>query len=146
MVEIKNNALIIDGETKNLNNINIINGKNNFVYFSNNMLERIKNYPYSIEEVYSQIEKSGLKNFWFVNNTIINVNNILKVYIEYYQYAGLSIIKSSKTNAETCFVKIECVNGKTESISFSSDKEAEKFYHELDNKIINLKNTEGLKV
>ena len=94
MVEIKNNALIIDGETKNLNNINIINGKNNFVYFSNNMLERIKNYPYPIEEIYALIKKAGLNNFWFVNNKIININNIQKVYIKYYQYAGLSIIES----------------------------------------------------
>ena len=146
MVEIKNNALIIDGETKNLNNINIINGKNNFVYFSNNMLERIKNYPYPIEEIYALIKKAGLNNFWFVNNKIININNIQKVYIKYYQYAGLSIIESLRINAETCVVNIECVNGRTESISFSSDKEAEKFYHELDNRIIESKCTEGIKV
>ena len=139
MLEVKDNKLIIDGIVKDLKDVNLINSKSNAIYFSNNMVERIKSYPYSIEEVYKVLENSGINTFWLVNNTIINLNNIERVFIKYYQYAGLSIVETLKENAETCFVNIVCKNGKTESISFSSDKEAEKFYHELDNKIINLK-------
>ena len=139
MLEVKDNKLIIDGIVKDLKDVNLINSKSNAIYFSNNMVERIKSYPYSIEEVYKVLENSGINTFWLVNNTIINLNNIERVFIKYYQYAGLSIVETLKENAETCFVNIVCKNGKTETISFSSDKEAEKFYHELDNKIINLK-------
>jgi len=145
MIEVKNNNLIIDGVSKSLKDINIINCKGNAIYFSNNMVERIKEYPYTIEEVYNAITTAGYNGFWLVNNTLININNIEKVFIKYYQYAGLSIVESSKANAETCFVNIVCKNGKTESISFSSDKEAEKFYNDLDNKIIDIKQTEVLK-
>lgn len=145
MIKIQENKLILNGKEKNLNDVIIINGKENSIYFSNNLVERLKEYPYTIEEVYNAILSAGLTGFWFVNNTIININNIEKVNITYYQKVGLSIVESSKANAETCFVNIVCKNGKTERISFSSDKEAEHFYHELDDKISDLKAAEVYK-
>lgn len=145
MLEVKDNKLIIDGITKDFKDINLINSKGDSVYFSNNMVERIKIYPYTVQEVYETLSNAGINSFWLVNNTIINLNNIERVYIKYYQYAGLSIIETLKANAETCFVNIVCKNGKTEAISFSSDKEAEKFYHELDNKIIDVKSEQILR-
>lgn len=139
MLELKNNKLIIDGVEKNLKDINLIIGNENTISFSSNLVERIKEYPYSILDLYAELTKTGLKSFWLTNNKIINLNNIERVYIKYYQYAGLSIIETIKSNAEKCNVNIVCKNGKTESVSFSSDKEAEKFYHELDNKIMDIK-------
>lgn len=139
MLEVKDNKLIIDDTVKDLKDINLINGKNNNVYFSDNMLERIKIYPYSVEKVHLALLNAGLNDFWLVNNTIINLNNIERVYIKYYQNAGVSVVESSKANAATCFVNIVCKNGRTESISFSSDKEAEKFYHLIDDKIADMK-------
>jgi len=145
MIEVKDNEIIIDGVVKYLNNVNLIKSENDSVYFSSNIVERIKKYPYNIKEVYKQINNAGLTNFWLTNNTIINLNNIESVHIKYYQYAGLSIIETSKLNAEKCFVNMVCKNRKIESIGFSSDKEAEKFYHELDDKLIEIKTAQLLR-
>ena len=139
MIKIEDNKIIIDKVVKNLNDVNLIIGNDNTISFSSNLVERIKEYPYSISDLYTELTKAGLKSFWLINNKIINLNNIERVYIKYYQYAGLSIIETIKANAETCNVNIVCKNGKTETISFSSDKEAEKFYHQLDDKITDMK-------
>ena len=133
MLEVKDNKLIIDGIVKDLKDVNLINSKSNAIYFSNNMVERIKSYPYSIEEVYKVLENSGINTFWLVNNTIINLNNIERVYIKYYQYAGLSIVETLKENAETCFVNIVCKNGKTESISFTNSSDVILFNFAISN-------------
>jgi len=145
MLEVKDNKLKIGKTVKDLKDVNLINGKEKSISFSNNMLERITEYPYTLDEVYSVLTNAGLQNFWLVNNTIVNLNNVEDVKIKYYQYAGLSIVESTKENAETCFINIICKNGKTESISFSSVKEAEYFNNTLTSLLFELKNSQLLK-
>ena len=143
MLEIKNNNLIIDGKAKSLNDINVINGNEKTVCIFVNMLVGVKKHDCSIKDLHKQLVEAGYNNFMLTNNAIINLNNIENMYIKYYQYAGISILESSKANAELCLLNLVCKNGKTESMSFNSNKEADKVYRTINDKLIDFKNAQA---
>ena len=139
MIEINGNMLFIDEKSTQIENINIIKSIKNKLYFSNNIVE-ISPKSHNIDEVYSVLQQAGLSNFVLINNAIVNASNIESMYIKYYQYAGLSILQCEKGNAEMCNLILCCKNGKEETISFPTTKEAEKCYHILDAAVADIKN------
>lgn len=141
MLEVKNNNLIIDDKKRAIDEINMIQSAKGKLYFSNNIVEISQN-SYDINEVYKTLQSAGLNNFVLYDNVIVNANNVESVYFKYFQYAGISIIQCDKANAEMCMLVLNCKNGISETISFRTDKEAEKCYHVIDNAITTLKNAQ----
>ena len=139
MIEVKNNNLIIDEKKYSINEINMIQSVNGKLYFSNNIVEISKN-PYDINELHKKLTDAGFSNFELFNNSVVNVENIDSMYIKYFQFAGISIFQCDKKHAEMFMLVMNCKNGKAETISFRTAKEAEKCYHILDNAIIDFKN------
>ena len=141
MIEIKNKTLIIDGKSAPIKDVNMIQSAKGKLYFSNKFVEVSKN-SYEINDVYKILKNVGITNFVLVDKVIVNAENIKSLYIQYYQYAGLSIFQCDKANAEMCMLCINCKNGRSETISFSSAKEAEKCYHILDNAVADIKSSQ----
>ena len=138
MLEIKNDNLIIGKKSTSIDEINMIQSAKGKLFFSNSIVEISKD-AYDINEVYNELKKAGYSNFVLLDNAIVNVENINEVYIKYYQYAGISIFQCNKENAEMYMVVIACKNGKSETISFSSEIEAEKCCDLLNTALNNFK-------
>ena len=139
MIEINDNNLVVDGKQMPIEKINIIKLIKNKLYLSNNIVE-ISPKSYKLDEVVAALQEAGLTNFVKIENAIVNAGNVESMYIKYYQYAGISIFQCEKYNADMCNLVICCKNGKEETISFSSSKEAEKNYHILDSVVTEIKN------
>ena len=141
MIEIKNDNLIIDKKSTPIKEINMIQSAKGKLYFSNKIVEIADGY-YSIYGVYNLLKKAGFTNFVYLDNVVVNAENINSLHINYYQFAGLSIFQSNKENAEMYMLVMNCKNGKSETISFSSAKEVEKCYHILDNVVSDIKSSQ----
>ena len=138
MIKIKKDKIIFDGLEKNIEDINVINISKNYLCFSSRIADCTK-YDKDINTFYGEITKAGLSGFSLIENNIINLNNVLSLHIEFYQYAGISIHKSSKENAELYHLNLVCKNGKKETIPFRTFKEAEHCYHEIDGALADLR-------
>lgn len=141
MIEIKNNQLIVDGFKIDLNEINVIHQVKNNLHLSNSIVEFAQNLD--IKELFEMLKEKGLINFILVNKALVNINNVASLKVKFYQYAGISIYECEKKHAELYVISLECKDGKTESISFRTLAETEKYYQELDAKLTELKNKEA---
>lgn len=141
MLEIKDNKIIVDGIEREIDKINMINLSRNYLSFSSKISDCVK-YEGDINSVYQLLTNENLNGFLLQGDNIINLNNIISLHIEYYQYAGISIHKSSMANAELCLLALNCKNGKKETIAFRTHKEAEKCYHEIDGALSDIRNKE----
>ena len=124
MIEIKKDKIIADGIERDIDNINVISYSRNYLSFSSRIADCAK-YEKGIDSFYEEIKKAGLKDFVLYESEIINMGNVLSIDMEFYQYAGISILKTSKENAELYDVVLKCRNGKKETIPFRTYKEAE---------------------
>lgn len=143
MLKIKDNKIIVDGIKREIDKINMINLSRNYLSFSNRIFDCVK-YEDDINSVYQLLTNANLNGFLLQGNNIINLNNVVSLHIEYYQYAGISIHQSSMANAELCLLALNCKNGKKETIPFRTHKEAEKCYHEIDGALSDLRNKEAI--
>lgn len=141
MIKIKNNILTIDKKSTNIDEINMIQSVKDKLYFSNNIVE-ISPKPYDINLLHKNLVEAGLENFILLDNVIVNLDNVVSLYIKYFQYAGISIFQCNKEDAEMYMLAINCRNGKTETISFRTWAEAEKCYHTLDKALTDLRNSQ----
>ena len=144
MIEIKNNVLKINEIAKPVKDINIIKVVKDSVCLSNRMVDSVE-CDCKIEDLYQKFIDAKLNNFVLSNNTIINLENIKSLYIKNYQYAGISIYQCEKEHAELCLLVFVCKNGRNEIMPFSTFKEAEHWYHEIDTLITDYKNKEVIK-
>lgn len=141
MIEIKGNKLKIDGKVMDLDEVNIIHQVKNNLHLSNSIVEFAQNLD--IKELFEKLKEKGFHNFILVNKALVNINNVDSLKIKYYQYAGISIYECEKKHAELYVISLECKDGKTESISFRTLAETEKYYQELDAKLTELNNKEA---
>lgn len=144
MIKINEDKIIADGLEKDLSNINVINLSNKYLSFSSRIADCVK-YEGDIESFYKKITNAGLNGYLLLGNNVINLNNVVSLHIEYYQYAGISIHKCSPEHAEMYLLTIECQNGKKETISFRTNKEAEQCYKEINSAFKQLKIDEATK-
>ena len=72
MINIKNNVLTIDGNSKPIKDINIIQSINGKLYYSNRIVEISKN-PCDIKELHKEFQENGLDNFVLLENIILNI-------------------------------------------------------------------------
>lgn len=133
MVEIKNDQLIIDDKKLDLTDVNIIHQVQNNLHLSNNIVEFAQNQD--VKEVFKKLSQHGYNNFMLINRAIVNLANVESAIIKYFQYAGISIYECEKKHAELHVISLNCKNGKTESISFRTFAEAEKFHQEINKKL-----------
>ena len=141
MIEIKNNQLVIDGFKISLNDINIIHQVKNNLHLSNSIIEFAKDIE--IKDVFKVINNSE-NNFILINKAIVNLDNVESASIKYYQYAGISIYECEKKHAELYVLRLLCKDGNTETISFRTLEEVQKYYQELQNRLSELKTKETL--
>jgi len=141
MIEIKDDKIVADGIERYINKINVITLSRNYLSFSGRIADCVK-YEQDIDSFYKELINTGNKSFILFDNKIINLNNIDSMHIDFYQYAGISILKSSKTNADLYILILECNNGKNESIPFRTFKEAEHCCYFIDNALAKFKNEE----
>ena len=138
MIEIKKDKIIADGLEKNFENISVISLGKKYLSFSSKIADCTK-YDKDIDTFYQELIKAGLNGFVLINDNIFNLNNIIQVEFDFYQYAGISIHKCSKEDAELCLLTLVCKNNKRESIPFRTFKEAEICYKEINKKLNELK-------
>lgn len=143
MIKINEDKIIADGLEKDINKIVVVNWSKNYLSFSSRIADCVK-YEKGIEAFYEELTNAGLTGFVLVDNNIINLNNIASLYIEFYQYAGISIHQSTKANAELYHLNLVCKNGKKETIPFRTFKETEQCYHEIDAALTELRNKEAV--
>ncbi|MBR4998263.1 MAG: hypothetical protein IKY10_00130 [Clostridia bacterium] len=141
MIEIKKDKIFADGIERHIDNVNLINFSRNYLSFSGRIGDCVK-YDKTIEVFYQELTQKGLTGFVLLNNDIVNLNNIVSVDIEFYQYAGISIHKTSKENAELYHLNFVCKNGKKETIPFRTYKEAEECFKAVNKALKNIKNEE----
>ena len=128
MIEIKKNKIIADGIERDIDNINVINYSRNYLSFSSRIADCAK-YEKGIEAFYEELNNAGLIGFILHGNDIVNLNNVITLTIEFYQYAGISIHKTTKENAELYHLNLVCKNGRKETIPFRTYKEAEECFN-----------------
>ena len=141
MLEIKQDKIIVDGVIKEINKMNVINLSRNYLSFSSNIADCTP-YDKDINSFYTELLNAGYNNLLLFDNNIINLNNIMSLHIEFYQYAGISIHKCSQANAELYHLNLVCRNGKKETIPFRTFKEAEECYYVIDTALTQLRNGE----
>ena len=139
MIAVYNDKINIDNTIKNLNKINVIKGNEKSFYFSDNLVTGEGEFPYNIKHLHSVLQRAEKTNFILTENAIVNIQNVKEVVMEYFQYAGISIYKCCKKDAELYVVSLLCTNGKTESISYHSFKQAQACFNEINK---NLKDVE----
>ena len=140
-LDIKDGKILVEGFDREIDKINMINLSREYLSFSSKISDSHK-YNGDINSVYQLLIDANIKGLLLQGNNIINLNNVVSLYIDYYQYAGISIHKSSMANAEMCLLTLVCKDGKKESIPFRTHKEAEKCYHEIDGALSDLRNKE----
>ena len=94
MIEIKKEKIRADGIERDIDNINVISYSRNYLSFSSRIADCAK-YEKGIDSFYEELKKAGLKDFVLYGSEIINMENVLSVDMEFYQYAGISILKTS---------------------------------------------------
>lgn len=141
MLRIEDSKIIANGVEREINKINIMNLSKRYLSFSNKIADCVE-YDKDMKSFYQELLNAGHQGLLLIDNNIINLNNILSLHIEFYQYAGISIHKSSKENAELYHLNIVCKNGRKETIPFRTFKEAEQCYHEIDLALSQLRNEE----
>ena len=140
-MEIKNNELKIEHKTKKLSDINVIRVARGYVYLSSSLVDCIQS-ELTISDIKDALNNAGIDEFYEVENMLINTDNIKNMFIKHYQYAGISIYQCEKDHSDLNVVNIVCKNGKTESVPFSTFREAEAFYHEVDSAICSYRSRE----
>lgn len=141
MIEINEEKIVVDGIERKMDNVNVITLSRDYLSFSGRIADCTK-YEKDINSFYQELINSGCKGFMLFENNIINLNNIDSMHIDFYQYAGISIHKSSQSNADLYLLILTCKNRKKESIPFRTFKEAEQCYHEIDAALANLRSEE----
>lgn len=141
MIEIKKDKIIADGIERRIENVNVINFSRNYLSFSGRIGDCAK-YEDGIETFYQALKKAGLTGFILHGNDIINLNNIVSADIEFYQYAGISIHKTTKQNAELYHLNFICKNGKKETIPFRTYNEAEECFKTVNSALRKFKKEE----
>ncbi|MBQ8615364.1 MAG: hypothetical protein IJ415_02240 [Clostridia bacterium] len=142
MIKIEQDKIIFDGLEKDIEDINVINISKNYLCFSSRIADCVK-YDKDIDSFYQELTKAKLSGFALIENNIINLNNVISLHIDFYQYAGISIHQCSKENAELYHLNLVCKNGRKETIPFRTFKEAEKCYHGIDIALTDLRNKEA---
>ena len=141
IMEIKNNEIKIEHKVKKLSDVNVIKVSKGYVYLSSRLVDCIES-NLTIDEIETALIDAEYNDFYKSDNMLINIENVKSMFIRHYQYAGISIYECNKNNSDLNIVNLVCKNGKNESIPFSTFKEAEAFYHDVDSAIIEYKSRE----
>ena len=135
MIKAEENNLHIDGAAIPFKKIHMVKPFGEDCYIVNILTGKCVQFPYKLEEVYTALKAAGKTEFMLINNIILNCGVVDMQYIQ---------TAKSKKDELGYALHIVFNNGRTEQIFFKTHNEAEAFYHEIDNKLIDIKTAKCL--
>lgn len=146
MIKIESECLIFDnGVIKPLKCVHMVKSFGDDLYFVNTKNGYCAQYPYKLEDLYQVFQNAGLNNFFLAEDTIINLDYVKSVFIptqDNKDFSLFSTVIRNLPNEEDSRVTVELKTDWKEDIYCASSKEAERLYHDIDEKLAELKSAE----